>query len=198
MKYLILVALILTAGAFAEDYEYNTGGSMEFVSDMQGSSTGWGEWFAVTLLNDTGHDLVITEFGFPCCGDATDTLGWIVYTNVGGANPPAGDPSTCDFNGPFTPVEPAGGDPSVYTYVDVTADNVLIPSGNYWCFGYDNTDLGGQTAFNGVETWSWYDTGSGFVWDTDSSWGRTGILQVKANYAAALESATWGSIKSTF
>ena len=198
MKYVLLAALLLASVAFAQDFEYNTGGSMEFVADMQGSSTGWGEWFAVSLLNDTGHDIMLTEFGFPCCGDPTDTLGWIVYLDVGGINPPAGDPGTCDYNGPFTPVEGPGGDPSVYTYVDVSAENIVIPSGNYWCFGYDVTDLGGQTAYNGVETWSWYDAGSGFFWDMDSGYSRTAVLQVKGDYSGALQSATWGSIKSTF
>ena len=193
---LLAVALVFTSAAFAEDFEYNTGGALGTVPTTGGSSTGWGEWFITSVLNDTGQDLKLMEFGFPCCGPATGPYGWIVWIDVGGLAPPAGEASTADYYGTFTPVDPGPGTfpPTVYTYVDVSAFDVIIPAGNYFCFGYDNTDTGGQIVFNGVDTWAWYEG----LWDPDQAWGRTAILEVLADYYTALDRTTWGSIKSTF
>lgn len=196
MKCLVLALLVISVVAGAADFEYNSGGAMGTVPTMGGSSTGWGEWFALPILNDSGHDLILTELGFPCCGPPTGADGWLVWTDVGGLNPPAGEASTADFSGTFTPVDP---DPSTYppvtyTYIDVSAENVLIASGAYFCIGYDVTGIGGHVAFNGVDTWSWYED----AWDSDQNWSRTAILEVSANYDTALERNTWGSIKSTF
>ena len=59
-----------TTGNLVFDWVYNTGGAEDFVPDTGGSSDGWGEWFITTVLNDTGQDLLLTEFGFPCSGTA--------------------------------------------------------------------------------------------------------------------------------
>ena len=113
-------------------------------------------------------------------GPATGAYGWLVWTNVGGLNAPAGDATTADYYGSFTPVDPNPKTfpPTTYTYIDISAQNIVIPAGNYFCIGYDVTGNGGQTSFNGVDTWAWY----GSVWDPDQGWSRTAILQVTADY----------------
>ena len=79
--------------------------------------------------------------------------------------------------------------------MDVSGRALLIEPGAYFCFGYDNTGMGGQTAFNGVDTWAWY----GGMWDPDQSWGRTAILQVKANhFSTPVAKSTWGAIKALY
>lgn len=179
------------------DFEYNTGGYINAVPTTGGSHDGWGEWFITVVLNDTGHDLCLIEFGFPCCGPPTEEYGWIVWEDVGGINPPPGDAYTADWHGPFTPVDPGPGTfpPTVYTYIDVSGEGIVIPNGAYLCFGYDNTDTGGQVEFNGVQTWAWY-TG---VWDPDINWGRTAVLQVFGNYGPTATAAdTWGDIKALY
>jgi hypothetical protein len=179
------------------DFEYNTGGSINFVPDLGGSATGWAEWFVTTVHNTTGQQLRLVELGFPCCGPATGTYGWIVWKSVGGIVPPAGPASTAEHYGQFTPVDPnpATFPPTVYTYIDVYAQNIVIPVGAYFCFGYDVTGNGGQTYYNGVMTWGWYNG----AWDPDQPWGRTAILQVKANYVTSpVEETTWGAIKGLF
>lgn len=191
----VLIIAVLTVSvlpAIGEGFLYNTGGQSGFVPDLFGSSTGWGEWFVATVYNDTGKDLQILEFGFPCCGPATGAYGWVVWMDVGGYSAPAGLPTSADYHGSFTPVEPAGGDPTVYTYVDVSMEGVIVPVGAHFCFGYENTQYGGQTTFNGTMTWSW-DNGN---WIADSQYNRTAVMQVSAEEVGSLSITTWGGIKS--
>ncbi len=196
MRNFLSALLVLAVMAGAADFEYNSGGAMGTVPTTGGSSTGWGEWFVVPILNDSGNDIVLTDLGFPCCGPATSDDGWLVWTDVGALNPPAGEASTADYSGAFTPVDPAPDTfpPITYTYVDISAENIVIPDGVYFCIGYDVTGNGGQVDFNGVDTWSWYDN----VWDSDQAWGRTDVLEVSADFFQALEQNSWGSIKATF
>ena len=198
MKILILlaVALLFASAVFAEDFEYNSGGAIDIVPTTGGSSDGWGEWFITTVENDTGYDLLLTEFGFPCSGPPTGAYGWIVWTDMGGLVAPSGDATTADFYDEFTPddPDPETFPPTDYTYIDVSAASIIIPAGNFFCYGYDNTGNGGQVAYNGVETWSWY----GGMWDPDPAWSRTAVLQVMANFEGALDQSTWGSIKNSF
>jgi hypothetical protein len=179
------------------DFGYNTGGPLDFVPDSGGSYDGWGEWFITTVYNGTGNDLILVELGFPCAGPATGTYGWVVWTNMGGYVSPGGDATSAEHYGSFVPLDPDPNTwpPTTYTYVDVSAEGIIIPDGTYFCFGYDNTGMGGQTGFNGVLTWAWYEA----WWDPDESWGRTAILQVKANYfGTPVAESTWGAIKSMF
>ena len=179
------------------DWWYNTGGVLDFVPDLGGSYDGWGEWFITTAYNDSGDDLVLVELGFPCAGPPTETYGWIVWLDMGGYVPPGGNAYTAEYYGSFTPVDPdpATWPPTTYTYVDVSSEMIVVPTGTYFCFGYDNTGMGGQTSYNGVQTWAWY----GGYWDPDMSWGRTAILQVKANfYGTSVDESTWGAIKGLF
>ena len=183
--------------AHRADFEYNTGGAIDFVPESGGSAAGWGEWFIGTVLNDTGEELTLTELGFPCSGAPTGDYGWVVWTDVGGINAPAGDASTADYFGAFAPTDPAPDTlpPTVYSYIDVSGANIVIAPGAYFCFGYDVTGNGGQTAYNGVETWAWY----GDLWDPDSSYGRTAILQVKGSTGVVpVMETTWGSLKGLY
>jgi hypothetical protein len=86
--------------------------------------------------------------------------------------------------------------PTTYTYIDLTPQQITIAPGAFFSFGYQNTGLGGQVAFEGVDSWAWY----GSFWDPDQGWARTAVLQVKASYGGAtpVDAATWGSIKHIF
>lgn len=195
MKYLLVFILMaFSLSCFGEDFEYNTGGAIDYVADLSGSSSGWGDWFVTSILNDTGEDLHLIEFGFPCCGTVTGEFGWVVWEDMPDTGPPSGVPESCDYHGSFTPVEGSGGNPSVYTFINVSGQYIIIPDQKQFVFGYQNTDLGGQTPFNGTETWSWHSS----IWDSDEDHYRTAVLQVKANYYNALEQTTWGAIKNTF
>jgi hypothetical protein len=177
------------------DWTYNTGGYAGYVPDTGGSATGWAEYFVTTVLNSTGNDLTLVELGFPCCGPTTSAYGWVVWMNMGGMVAP-GAPTTAQFHGQFTPVDPAYTfPPTTYTYVDVSAAGMTVPMGEYFCFGYDVTLLGGMTGYNGVTTWGWW---SGY-WDPDSGWGRTAVLEVSANFGAtATEAGTWSAVKALY
>ena len=196
MKLVLVLLTVAAFSVFAADFEYNTGGAMGTVPTLGGSFDGWGEWFVTSVLNDTGHDLVLTELGFPCGGPATGDYGWVVWTDVGGLVAPSGEASTADYYGAFTPTsdDPSTIPPTVYSYIDVSAENIVIANGAYFCFGYDNTGVGGQIDTNGVDTWSWYEN----AWDSDAAWGRTDIMEVSANYDTALSRNSWGSIKTSF
>lgn len=188
-------ALINDAG-YKADYEFSTAG-MDAVPASGGSPGSWGEWFITAFENDSGEDVQLLVLGFPCCGPPTDaTDGWLVWTDVGGLNAPAGDASTRDYGGGFTPVDSAPDTvpPTTYTYVDITSENIVIPAGNFFVIGYDNTGYGGLVPFTGHETWAWY----GGVWDADSAWGITSVMQVTGvtSGGGAVEEVTWGQIKN--
>ena len=158
MKYLVIL-LFLSVPAFlaAADVEYNTGGSTGYVPELSGSTYGWGEWFVTSYTNETGDPLQISEFGFPCSGDPTGDYGWVVWMDMPDTGPPEGDPQSSDYHGAFTPVEGPGGDPSVYTYVDIASvESIVFYPGETIVFGYQNTGYGGQTPFTTVETWAWH------------------------------------------
>ena len=85
--------------------------------------------------------------------------------------------------------------PRTYTYVDISDHGIVVPDGACYCFGYDVTGLGGQVEFSGVETWSWY---SGY-WDLDAGWGRTALLQIRADFApTATFGSSWSGIQSLY
>ena len=179
------------------DFEWNSGGAIDFVPDASGSATGWAEWFITAVQNTTGQDLVLEELGFPCDGPATGAYGWMVWIDT--AIPPAtpGAASTAQHYGSFTPASNTGATPpTIYTYVNVLPQGIIVPNGSWLWFGYDNTGFGGMTADNGTNTWGWY----GGVWDPDFNYGRTAVLQVKAQYSGSVAATnrTWGAIKRLY
>jgi len=191
MRSILLLIAVLPFTATGADFEYNTGGYLGFQADLFGSSYGWGQWFITTVQNPFSQPLQIVELGFPCCGTTTSTYGWVVWDDMGLIAAPSGAPQTCDYHGAFTPLEGPAGNPSVYTYVDVTSAMVIIPPGAFFCFGYQNTGDGGQTPYNGVSTWSWDES----MWIGDAQYYRTAVLQVKAEISDALQGSTWAQIK---
>lgn len=195
MKILTLFLLIFAFVVMAEDFEYSTGGAMGTPANMV--TIPWDPPVVTSVENNTGFDLVLTTIAFPCCGDASDSYGWLVWTDVGGLVPPSGDMTTCNYHGPYTPVDPGPSlPPYPYTYVDVASENIIIPAGNFFCIGYDVTQYCGQIPFNGVSSWSWWNN----TWLPDSGWMEaTALIEVYANFStAALEQTTWGEIKTIF
>ncbi|MCD4777200.1 MAG: hypothetical protein K8S15_14275 [Candidatus Aegiribacteria sp.] len=191
----MLLLLLIAASLSAADVEYNTGGSVGYLSDLSGSSSGWGEWFITSYTNETSGPLQIAEFGFPCCGVPTGDFGWVVWVDMPDTGFPAGNPESCDFHGAFVPVEGPGGDPSVYTYIDIASvENIVFDPGEIIVFGYQNTGYGGQTPFNGTETWAWHNS----IWEPDEKHYRTAVLEIGANNWSAMEQRTWSGIKSLF
>jgi hypothetical protein len=176
MRKILLVLMALGVACFAAEYQFSTGGWDEY-PDLAGSSDGWGEWFITAFENDAGEDVNVVELGMPCCGPTSGDYGWVVWFDVGGLGPPSGDPYSAESYGPYTPE--STGDYTVYTYVDLSLEDVTVEDGTYFVIGYDNTYLGGQDYYNGYDTWAWY---SGY-WDPDSSWGRTALIQCLAETA---------------
>ncbi|MEZ4649936.1 MAG: hypothetical protein R3E97_14330 [Candidatus Eisenbacteria bacterium] len=111
----------------------------DFVPDTGGSFDGWGEWFITTVYNAKGFDLTLTGASV-CSGPMTEDYGWLVWLGLPGLVAPTGDAYTADFFGQFTPVDPNPDTfpPTVYTYVDVSAANIVVPDGTFFfAFGYD-------------------------------------------------------------
>jgi len=154
------------------DFEWSSGGAMNTVPTLGGSATGWASDFIVMTTNTLGTDIILTEVGFPCGGPATTWYVWL------GAAQPA-NPSSPQFSGAFTPVDPnpATFPPTTYTYVDITAADIHVPAGGAFWFGYHNPGMAGQIDYNGVTTYGWY----GGVWDPDQAWSRTTVMQVMGN-----------------
>ncbi len=173
MRKILLVLLVLGIAAFAAEYEFSTGGWDEDPA-LSGTSDGWGEWFITVFENDTGEDVKITELGMPCCGPTSGDYGWVVWYDAGGMNPPPGDPYSADSYGPYTPE--SSSDFHVYTYVDLSDEDVVVEAGTYFNIGYDNTASGGQAYYNGHPSWAWY---SGY-WDPEEDYGRTDLIQCRA------------------
>ena len=178
------------------DFEFNTGGVIDGPPTTAGTASDWGEWFITTLRNDTEKPLLLLEIGFPCSGSSSETYGWLVWTDVGGMNSPHLGARSAQFFGSFSPAAAADQvPPRTYTYVDISDRGIVVPVGACYCFGYDVTGLGGQVEFSGVETWSWY---SGY-WDLDAGWGRTALLQIRADFApTATFGSSWSGIKSLY
>ena len=163
-------------------WEWSTAGTMDAVPTTGGSWDGWGSHFLATTVNNTGQDMQIIEFGWPCGGTIPGE--WFVWL---GSTMPA-DYSNPDFTGTFTATsnDDVTFPPTIYTYVDVTSANVVVPDGETVWFAYVNPGLGGQIDANGVVTWSWY-LGA---WDADDAWGRTAVMQLKGDPVAAQPTPT--------
>lgn len=122
----------------------------------------------------------------------------MVWVDVGGMTFPSGGPTTADYHGGFTPLDQGPCTiPGSYTYVDIVSEGIIVPPGAHFVFGYQNTDHGGLTLYNGTETWGWDSVWE--EWWSDSVSGYTAVLQVKADYVVSgLEKDSWGGIKSLY
>ena len=173
------------------DVEWNTTGTIDGPATTGGSADGWGPYFITAWTNDTGQDVSIIEFGWPCGGPGpVDWYVWISETLPG----PVG---TETFNGQWTPAssDPDEFPPSTYSYIDVTAADIMIPTGATFYFGYENPGIGGQITANGVDTWAWYNG----AWDPDASWGRTAVLQFKGTFGGVpVQTTTLSQVRSLF
>ncbi|MEZ4386622.1 MAG: hypothetical protein R3D98_03435 [Candidatus Krumholzibacteriia bacterium] len=174
------------------DVEYSTTGALDTPAALGGSATGWGSHFIASWANLTGQDVFLAEFGWPCGGQGP--VDWVVWLTAGSL---PGAPGTQTFSGTFTP---ASSDdvtlpPAVYSYIDVSGAGIVVPPDMVMYFGYENPGLGGQISYNGVDTWAWYDN----LWDPDSGWGRTAVLQFKGNFGGvATEPTSLSRIKAIF
>jgi hypothetical protein len=160
------------------DFEYNTAGVIDAVPTTGGSATGWASYFIVMVHNTLPQDIKLVELGFPCGGPSSS---WGVW--LGAAQPPTY--TSPDFSGAFTPTDtnPGTFPPTTYSYVDVSASNVVIPgNGDFW-FGYENPGIAGQVGASSPITYGWY----GGAWDPDSGYGRVTVMQVKGNINVPVE-----------
>ena len=173
------------------DVEYNTTGTIDGAATTGGSATGWASHFITAWTNGTGLDVELVEFGWPCGGPGP--VDWMVWMGAG----LPGAPGTQTFTGQWTPAsaDATTNPPPIYSYIDVSAANIVVPAGMTIFFGYENPGIGGQITDNGVDTWGWYEG----AWDPDGPWGRTDVLQLKANYVGvAAEPSTLSEIKALF
>lgn len=204
MRKLGLLILLITLAALAnpatphtlspETVRFSTAG-WNATPTHGGSHHGWGEWFVTTFHNDTGYDVTLTEIGMPCCGAPSGDYGWLVWASVGGMNRPSSGPTGADWYGPYTPADSSydTNPPTTYTYVDISAENVVIQAGSYFAVGYDVTGMGGHVSFNGHASWAWYGGG----WSYDGTFNRTAVIQVEGFYdESGIVNVTWGSLKA--
>ena len=184
---LLLLAIgLLGAPTLAADVEYSTTGAMDTPAALGGDRDGWGTEFITRWDNATGHDVIIEEFGWPCGGWWSQF--WYVW--ISDTLPP--DPYTLEYYGSFVAASEDDTEwpPSVYTYVDVSGEGLVVPAGASMYFGYGNPGMGGQIGFNGVQTYSWLDE----AWDMDGDFGRTAVMQFKGSFGTvAVQDETPGS-----
>ncbi len=158
------------------DVMFNSAGAMDTPATQGGDYEGWGTHFLSSWTNTTGQDITVVEFGWPCGGFWARS--WYVWISE---NLP-GAPGSQDFQGTFLAASEDETEypPSLYTYVDVAEEGIIIPAGSTMFFGYGNPGMGGQIYSGPTETWSWYEE----AWDSDSEYNRTAILQFKGNFIA--------------
>jgi hypothetical protein len=173
------------------DVEWSTTGAMDTPATLGGSADGWGTYFITAWTNDTGQDVSLLEFGWPCGGPGP--VDWVVWITESLPGPPGSE----TFSGQWTPAssDPDELPPSIYSYVDVSGADIMVPAGATFYFGYQNPGIGGQIDANGTATWAWY-LGA---WDPDDAWGRTAVLQFKGTFGGvAVQSTTLSEIRTLF
>lgn len=171
--------------------EYNTAGEVDTPATAAGDRDGWGTEFVTRWDNTTGEDITITEFGWPCAGWWANF--WYVWIST---ELPA-DPYTLEFYGSFVAAveDDTEYPPSMYTYIDMTEEGIIIPAGASMYFGYGNPGLAGQVYGSSAPTYSWYEDS----WDSDNGFGRTTILQFKGDPAPVdTHGERFGSVKALY
>jgi len=171
--------------------EYNTAGALDTPATAAGDRDGWGTEFVTRWDNTTGEDITIVEFGWPCAGWWANF--WYVWITT---QLPA-DPYTLEYYGSFVAAieDDTAYPPGLYTYIDMTAEEIIIPAGASMFFGYGNPGLAGQVYGTNAETFSWYED----AWETDNSYNRTTILQFKGEpTAVSVHSKSFDSVKAIY
>ena len=173
----LLATPVLAASVLAADVEYSTAGVMDTPATQGGDRDGWGEDFLTRWDNTTGHDVRLEEFGWPCGG------WWAQYWYVWISETLPEGPWGLEYYGSFvaTSADDTEYPPSVYTYIDVSEEGIVVPAGSSMYFGYANPGMAGQISFNGVETFSWLEG----PWDMDGDYGRTTLMQFKGAFVAS-------------
>ena len=171
----LIAIILLTSSSLAADVEYSTTGAMDTPATLGGDRDGWGTEFITRWDNLTGTDVIIDEFGWPCGG------WWSQFWYVWITDTLPDDPYTLEYYGSFvaTSEDDTEWPPSLYTYVDMSNEGIVVPAGASMYFGYGNPGMGGQISFNGVETYSWLDD----AWDMDGDFGRTAVMQFKGTFS---------------
>jgi len=173
---LLICMLILSAAALASDVEYSTTGAMDTPATQGGDLDGWGTDFLTRWVNNTGHDVRLDEFAWPCGGWwAQFWFVWISDTLPEG-------PWNFEHYGSFVPAleDETQYPPSIYTYIDVSDEGIIVPAGASMMFGYSSPGMAGQIDHNGVTTWSYLND----QWDNDGDFNRTTIMQFKGTFMA--------------
>ena len=171
---ILLVLTLLSCGALAADVEYSTTGTMGTPATHGGDRDGWGTDFITRWDNDTGHDVLIEEFGWPVGGWWAQF--WYVW--ISDTLPPS--PYVLQHYGSYVALSEDDTEypPSLYTHIDMTAEGIVIPAGASMYFGYGNPGMGGQILFNGVTTYSWLNEN----WDRDGDFNRTAIIEFRGSF----------------
>jgi hypothetical protein len=183
------------------DVEFNTGGAMGTPATTAGSASGWAYYTMNVYTNGAAQDIKFLELGFPTNAYSTDPIALPVEWNIdlnnndvySVVNPYS---HAWDGVGTFTPTGVIDtSPPTVYSLIDISANNIVLPAGASMVWGYENAGLCGQIAYNGVETIGWYVS----YWDSDVSYSRTGLQQFKADYlTTATDDATMSQVKSLY
>lgn len=171
--------------------EYNTAGAIDTPATHGGDRDGWGTEFITRWDNNTGQDLALLEFGWPCGGWWSNF--WYVWIQ---SEIPA-DPYNLEYYGSFVAAieDDTVYPPNLYTYIDISAEEIILPAGATMYFGYGNPGMAGQVLDSGVTTFSWYND----TWEDDGDYGRTTILQFKADpVTVPTETETFGGVKALF
>jgi hypothetical protein len=174
---LLLITCLLSYSTLASDVEYSTTGTMDTPATKGGDRDGWGTEFLTRWDNNTGADVFLEELAWPCGG------WWAQFWYVWITDTMPADPYTLEYYGSFvaTIEDDTEWPPSLYTYIDVSGEGIVVPVGASMYFGYSNPGMAGQIAFNGVETFSWLDDS----WDMDGNFGRTAVMQFRGTFGAS-------------
>ncbi len=131
---------------------------------------------------------MIEEFGWPCGG------WWSQFWYVWITDTLPDDPYTLQFYGSFvaTSEDDTEWPPSLYTYVDMVGEGIVVPAGASMYFGYGNPGMAGRSR----------STASNLLLarrrlDMDGDFGRTAVMQFKGSFApVSVEDRTPEALRS--
>ncbi|MCB1161464.1 MAG: hypothetical protein R3C71_10910 [Candidatus Krumholzibacteriia bacterium] len=184
-----------------DDVEFNTGGSMFFPPDTNGSASGWYYYVEHVYTNNGADALMLNSLGFPTNYYSQDPIDLPVDWTIDLDNN-----SVYSITNPYTwawdglgQFTPTGADdtspPDTYTVIDITGAGLMLAAGQSMVWGYENAGLAGQTGVTGQETIGWYVD----FWDSDIAYSRTALMQFTGDYATtAAEESSLSQVKSLY